>query len=33
LLCHEKVPEKFCHRRVLAAWFEKQTGEAIEEIR
>jgi uncharacterized protein YeaO (DUF488 family) len=32
LLCHEKVPEKFCHRRVLAAWFEEQTGEPIEEV-
>jgi hypothetical protein len=32
LLCHEKVPEKFCHRRVLAAWFEEQTGEPIKEV-
>jgi hypothetical protein len=24
LLCHEKVPEKCCHRRVFAACFEEQ---------
>ena len=33
VLCYEKVPEKFCHRRVFAACFEEQTGEVIEEVR
>jgi uncharacterized protein YeaO (DUF488 family) len=32
LLCHEKVPEKFCHRREFAAWYEEQTGVVIEEL-
>lgn len=34
LLCYEDVrdPEKHCHRRTLAEWWEEQTGEAIEEL-
>ena len=33
LFCHEKAPDKFCHRMVFAEWYEEQTGEVIEEGR
>lgn len=33
LLCHENVAQgKTCHRRYFAEWWEKHTGEKIEEI-
>lgn len=30
LLCYEK-PGAFCHRRIVAAWFEEQLGIKVEE--
>ena len=34
LLCFEHLdqPGQWCHRRLLAAWWEEQTGEAIPEL-
>lgn len=31
LLCHEKNKDE-CHRRMFAEWWEKKTGEVIEEF-
>ena len=31
MLCWEN-PEEFCHRRVVAAWFQKELGLVIEEL-
>ncbi|MGZ4303127.1 MAG: DUF488 family protein [Gaiellaceae bacterium] len=31
LLCFEK-PGQFCHRRVLAEWWEEQTGQHVPEL-
>ncbi|HEY9597454.1 MAG TPA: DUF488 family protein, partial [Cyanophyceae cyanobacterium] len=31
LLCYEK-PGQFCHRRLVAKWFEVELGEAVEEV-
>ena len=31
LLCYEK-PEDFCHRHLVAAWFEKELGEVVKEV-
>jgi uncharacterized protein (DUF488 family) len=31
LLCHEG-PDRFCHRRVLAAWLEEKLGEPVKEV-
>ena len=35
MLCWEKPPftaENFCHRRMVAAWFRQELGEAVEEL-
>jgi uncharacterized protein (DUF488 family) len=31
LLCYEK-PGEFCHRRLVAKWFEVELGELVEEV-
>ncbi len=35
LLCWEKLnkPGEFCHRRMVAEWFEQSLGHVVEEIR
>ena len=30
LLCYEN-PKKFCHRRLVAKWFERELGQIVEE--
>lgn len=32
LLCYEK-PGQFCHRRLVAKWFEVELGESVEEVK
>lgn len=32
LLCYEK-PGQFCHRRLVAKWFEVELGQVVEEVK
>ena len=32
LLCYENVNESWCHRRMFAKWWEKNTGEEVQEL-
>ncbi len=34
LLCFEDIrkPDTWCHRRILAAWLEEQTGQVVDEL-
>jgi hypothetical protein len=34
LLCYEDVrqPERYCHRRIFAAWWQEATGDVIDEL-
>lgn len=35
LMCFERPPftvENFCHRRLVAAWFEQELGQVVDEI-
>jgi hypothetical protein len=34
LLCYEDIrkPDVWCHRRILSAWLEERTGQAVDEM-